>query len=56
MLVLSRKVEEKIVIGEGVTVTVLLVKGQRVLLGIDAPKSIPIRREELPLKAAVKRY
>ena len=48
MLVLSRKVGERIVIGNGVTVMVLAVHGQQVRLGIEAPRDVSIRREELP--------
>jgi carbon storage regulator len=47
MLVLTRKVGEVVVIGDGVTVTVLRAEGQRVRLGIGAPECVSIRREEL---------
>ena len=47
MLVLSRKIGERIVIAGGVTVTVLAVNGQQVRLGIEALKSVSIRRAEL---------
>lgn len=47
MLVLSRKNGESIVIGGGITVTVVRVKGNAVQIGIDAPKEIPVRRSEL---------
>ena len=47
MLVLSRKIGESIVIGGGVTVTVLAVNGQQVRLGIEAPRAVSIRRAEL---------
>ena len=47
MLVLSRKVGEQIVIGQGVTVSVLKVSGQRVQLGVVAPDDFPILREEV---------
>jgi carbon storage regulator len=47
MLVLSRKVGEKIVIAENVVVTVLSVHGNRVRLGIDAPSGVDIKRQEL---------
>ena len=47
MLVLSRRVGEGIVIGEGITLTVLAVEGQRVRLGIEAPECVSIWREEL---------
>ncbi len=47
MLVLSRKRGEGIVIGDGVTVTVLEVHGGRVKLGFNAPAEVPIHREEV---------
>jgi len=47
MLVLGRKVGEKIFIGENVCVTVLEVKGDRIRLGFDASKEIPIHRAEV---------
>jgi carbon storage regulator len=47
MLVLSRKLGQRIVIGDGITVTVLKVQGHQIRLGIEAPKEIPIKREEL---------
>jgi len=47
MLVLSRKREEVIVIGNGITITVLAVSGDRVKLGIVAPAEVPVHREEV---------
>ncbi len=47
MLVLSRKRGEGIVIGNGVTITVLGVEGNRVKLGFVAPADVPIQREEI---------
>ena len=47
MLILSRKLGESIVIGEDVTITVLGVTGGQVRIGIDAPKSIDVHREEV---------
>jgi len=47
MLVLSRKVDEKIVIGPDVVVTVLEIRGNRVRLGIEAPRNVPVHRSEL---------
>ncbi len=46
MLVLARRVGEKIVVHGTVTLTVLEVSGRRVRLGFDAPQEIPIRRQE----------
>ena len=47
MLVLSRKKDESIIIGEAVTVTVIEVRGDKVRLGIDAPRDVPVHREEV---------
>jgi carbon storage regulator len=47
LLVLSRKHGEAIVIGDGITVTVLAVEGGRVKLGVVASPEVPIRREEI---------
>ena len=47
MLVLSRKVGERIRIGDGITVTVVRVTGGGVRLGIEAPAELPVVREEL---------
>jgi carbon storage regulator len=47
MLVLSRKKNERIHIGGGVVITVVRVDGDKVRLGIDAPKEISVLREEL---------
>lgn len=48
MLVLTRKSGEKICLGDDVVVTVVQVKGNRVRLGIEAPRSTHILRSELP--------
>ena len=50
MLVLSRKRGEQIVIGNGVTVTVLDIRSGQVRLGFDAPKELPIHRAEVQKK------
>ena len=47
MLALSRKPGEKIVIGDGITLTVVAVRGERVLLAFDAPDQVRILRAEL---------
>ncbi len=47
MLVLSRRIGEKIEIGNGITVTVLRVTGKSVRIGIEAPESVSIRRSEI---------
>ena len=47
MLVLSRKPDQKISIGSQIVLTIVSVKGNRVTLGIDAPRSVQIQRSEL---------
>ena len=47
MLILTRRYEEKIRIGDEITVTVLEAKGGYVRIGINAPKSIAVHREEV---------
>ena len=47
MLILTRRTGETVMIGNEVTVTVLGVKGNQVRLGIKAPKSTPVHREEI---------
>ena len=49
MLVLSRKSRQQIRIGEDITVTILLVKGQVVRVGIEAPREVRVLRAELPV-------
>jgi carbon storage regulator CsrA len=48
MLVLTRKLQEQISIGQEITITILRVKGNTVKLGIDAPTDVRIIRSELP--------
>ncbi len=47
VLVLSRKVGESLIIGNNITVTVVEFRGDQVRLGVDAPRSIQVYREEL---------
>jgi carbon storage regulator len=50
MLILTRKVNETLIIGDDVNVTVLGVKGNQVRLGINAPKDVSVHREEIYLR------
>ena len=47
MLVLSRKKNESIIINDHVTVTVVEIRGDKVRLGIDAPKDVSVHRREV---------
>jgi carbon storage regulator len=47
MLVLSRQKDESIMIGDDVEITIVDVRGDKVRLGITAPKSIPVHRKEV---------
>jgi carbon storage regulator len=47
MLILTRRVGETVMVGDAVTVTVLGVKGNQVRVGINAPKSVAVHREEI---------
>jgi len=47
MLVLSRRRDESIMIGDNIVVTVVDIRGDKVRLGINAPKEIPVHRQEV---------
>ncbi len=47
MLILSRRPNESIFIADGVVVTVLTIRGDRVKIGIEAPMEVPVHRREL---------
>ena len=47
MLILTRKPNESLQIGENVTVTILSVNGNQIKIGIDAPKDVGVHREEI---------
>jgi carbon storage regulator len=53
MLVLSRKLGEKIIIGDNISITVVDIDRGKIRLGIEAPRDVPIFRQELlPVKNA----
>lgn len=47
MLILSRKLNEEIRIGNNITIKIVMIKEGKVRIGIDAPKEIPVVRKEL---------
>jgi carbon storage regulator len=47
VLILTRRIGETLMIGDEVTVTVLRVKGNQVRLGVNAPKTVSVQREEI---------
>ncbi|MDO8486636.1 MAG: carbon storage regulator CsrA [Candidatus Staskawiczbacteria bacterium] len=47
MLVLSRKVNETIIINDNIVIVVVDIRGDKVRLGIDAPKDVPVHRQEV---------
>lgn len=53
MLVLSRKKNESIVINSDIVVTVIEIRGDKVRLGVQAPKEVPVNRQEV--QAAIER-
>lgn len=47
MLVLTRRTDERIVVGDDIVITILGIEGDKVKLGIDAPRDVAILRDEL---------
>ena len=47
MLVLSRKKDEEVVINDNIVITVVEIRGDKVRLGINAPKEVPVHRREV---------
>ena len=47
MLILSRKINEKIMIGDNIAVSIVEIRGDQVRVGIDAPKNIKVFRQEV---------
>lgn len=47
MLILSRKVNERIMIGEDISLTIIEIRGDQVKIGVEAPKSVKVFRQEV---------
>lgn len=47
MLILSRKKDESIVINDDITIVVVEIRGDKVRLGVEAPKEVPVHRQEV---------
>jgi carbon storage regulator len=47
MLIVTRRPGERIMVGDQVVITVIEVKGSSVRIGIDAPRAVPVYREEI---------
>jgi carbon storage regulator len=47
MLILTRRIGEKLIVGGNVTVTILSIRGNQIRMGIDAPREVKVHREEI---------
>jgi len=47
MLILSRKIDEKVVIGDDIIISIVEIRGDQVRIGIDAPKKVKVFRQEV---------
>ena len=47
MLILSRKINEKIMIGDDISVSIIEIRGDQVRIGVDAPKTVKVFRQEV---------
>jgi len=47
MLILSRKINEKVIIGDDISVSIIEIRGDQVRIGIDAPKKVKVFRQEV---------
>lgn len=55
MLILSRRVSERLIIGDNIAITILATKGHQVRIGIDAPKEVSVHREEIHQRIQLKK-
>ena len=47
MLVMTRRIGEKVMIGSSITLTILAVQGNQVRIGVDAPREVAVHRDEI---------
>jgi carbon storage regulator len=47
MLVLSRRINESLTIGDDIVITIVDIRGDRVRIGVDAPREVPVHRQEV---------
>ena len=47
MLILSRKIDEKIMIGDDISISIIEIRGDQVRIGVDAPKKVKVFRQEV---------
>lgn len=47
MLVLSRRIDESIIIGDDIVITVVGIRGDKVRIGVEAPPNVPVHRQEV---------
>ena len=47
MLILSRKISEKIMIGDDISVSIIEIRGDQVRIGVDAPRTVKVYRQEV---------
>ena len=47
MLILSRKINEKIMIGDDISISIIEIRGDQVRIGVDAPKAVKVFRQEV---------
>jgi carbon storage regulator len=47
MLILSRKLDEKIMIGDDITITIIEIRGDQVRIGVEAPQNVKVFRREV---------
>jgi carbon storage regulator len=55
MLIMTRRIGEKIMIGSNITLTILSVQGDQIRIGVDAPRDVAVHREEIHRRIELER-